>query len=174
MGLELKQHFQSMAAYNRSVNVELYEAVGRLDRTEFEKPREAFFGSIMATLNHILLCDRLWFGRITGVPYAEAKSLDQILHVSYDALASARREDDLEIIRIVDGLDADRLTDTQAYGTLDGAQHTATPAQMLTCVFNHQTHHRGQVHDMLSQTTVAPPSIDYFHERADGTFGPRT
>lgn len=155
----MKQIFAHLARYNALANQRLYDAVAALPPDEYEKPRPAFFGSIQGTLNHILIGDRIWLGRFEGreVP---STGLDAILHADLEALRRAREEEDARIEAFVGGLDDDFLARTFRY-TNNAGKLCEDPADVLvTHLFNHQTHHRGQVHDMLSQTDVPPPSLD--------------
>jgi uncharacterized damage-inducible protein DinB len=159
----MKAHFQRMAAYNRWANEKLYEAVGRLTPAAFAAPRVGFFPSLAKTLNHILVGDTMWLGRLDGKGSPGVTRLDQILHLEFAPLRAARAALDQRIIAFVDGLTEQRIGEVLAYKTSTGiAQETAID-QVLAHVFNHQTHHRGQAHAMLSSTEVPPPSIDLIY-----------
>jgi len=151
--------FATLARYNRWANRRLYDACAGLSAADYHGARPAFFGSIHATLNHILVGDRVWLGRLTGTA-AGITALDQILHPDLAGLRAARAAEDDRIIGLVDAMDAaelDRVLDYQSF--VSGPQRTSR-RWALTHLFNHQTHHRGQVHDMLSQTPVPPPPLD--------------
>jgi uncharacterized damage-inducible protein DinB len=155
-------YFRQLARYNRWANRRLYDACGALPESEYMRPREAFFGSIHATLNHILVGDRVWLGRFTGHPASAIHALDQILYGEFVGLRVAREAEDAQIINFVDGLDLPTLNSTLRYETMSAPRKmTATPMRLtLGHFFNHQAHHRGQVHGLVSQTAVAPPSLD--------------
>ncbi|HYM02819.1 MAG TPA: DinB family protein [Stellaceae bacterium] len=147
-----------LARYNAWANERLYEACAGLSDGEYRVKRRSFFGSIHATLNHILVGDRLWMSRIERAPLAYA--LNQILFEDFAELRTARRAQDAAFIRLVDGLPADRLDQPLDYANTKG-ERFATPLRLVIGhIVNHQTHHRGQVHDMLSQTPVPPPELD--------------
>ena len=153
-------HYQTFAAYNAWANARLYDACAQLDATAYHAPRRAFFGSIHGTLNHILAADRIWMGRFEGVD-SGVTALNQILYADFDGLRAARVAEDDRIVRYVGALDEEALAGIIDYRTMTGtAPHSDPLAPMLTHFFNHQTHHRGQVHDQLSQTDVAPPPLD--------------
>lgn len=155
----LTSHFRTMAVYNTVANRRLYEACARLSDAEREKPREAFFGGIMGTLNHLLVGDRIWLARFAGedVP---STNLDAILHEGFEDLREARRREEVRIEAFAVGLDGRFLDGTVRYMNNEG-RTLEDPVRLLVAhFFNHQTHHRGQVHDMLSQTEVAPPVLD--------------
>ncbi|MGE5540137.1 MAG: DinB family protein [Gemmatimonas sp.] len=161
-------YFQMLARYNRWANERLYAACAKLPPGEYGKPRAAFFGSIKGTLNHIMVGDRAWLARIEGLT-VEAKGYDEILYDDLPALSQARAAEDVRIIRLMEDLGPDELACTLYYTTIAG-DRAETPMQLvLAHMFNHQTHHRGQVHDQLSQTAVAPPPLDliyYVREQA--------
>lgn len=156
------EYFRSLARYNQWANRRLYAACASLHEAEYMKPRPSFFGSIHATLNHIMVGDRLWVARFTG-DETKIKSLDQILYGDFAGLRVAREAEDAKIINFVDGVDLPTLNSTLRYkNTSNVAQ--ATPVRfVLGHLFNHQTHHRGQVHGLLSQTAVPPPPLDLIY-----------
>lgn len=154
------EYFRTFGRYNRWANQRLYGACARLSEAEYLKPRPAFFGSIHVTLNHILVGDRLWLGRLTGHPDTRIKSLDQILYPEFAGLRVAREAEDAAIINYVDGLDEPTLNSTLRYKSMEGESLALPVRQVLGHFFNHQAHHRGQVHGLLSQTAVPPPELD--------------
>lgn len=152
-------HFRTLADYNAWANRRLYDAVARLPDAEYRKARPSFFGSIRNTLNHLLVGDRVWLGRIEGVPSGIA-ALDQILHDGFAELRAAREVEDARVVRIAQALDPARLDDLLDYRTVAGAPMKTPLRWVLSHLFNHQTHHRGQAHCLLSDTAVAPPPLD--------------
>ncbi|MDH5748883.1 MAG: DinB family protein [Rhodospirillales bacterium] len=153
--------FQVLARFNQWVNGRLYGCAAQLSDEDYRADRGAFFGSVHATLNHILIGDRLWFGRIAGDVPAEIKSLDQILHDDPAALKAAREAMDERIIDIVDGLGDSGLDEEITFHQLSRPGDFIQPARrMLQTVFNHQTHHRGQVHCLLTQAGIEVPPLD--------------
>ena len=155
----LTHHFRTMARYNTVANRRLYEACSLLPDAERKKTREAFFGSIHATLNHLLVGDRLWLARLAG-ENAPSIGLDAILYEDFGELREARRREDARIEAFAAGLDAGFLGGTIRYVNKAGGTYDDPVRILLAHLFNHQTHHRGQVHDMLSQTEVSPPVLD--------------
>jgi uncharacterized damage-inducible protein DinB len=158
---------KALARFNGWANTRLYESCARLSDVDYKRDRKAFFGSIHNTLNHVLVVDRLFRGRIEGWK-PEIKALDQILHGDFDALRAARVAEDTAIVRMVDGLDPKRLAQPLKYAFMDG-----TPAQtqldvVLVTMFNHQTHHRGQVHAMLTQAGIKPAPMDIIDYEMSG------
>ncbi len=160
-------HLRTMARYNAWANSRLYEACSTLPEGAYMAERPSFFGSIHNTLNHILVVDRLWMGRIETVDPG-VNALDQILHQTFFDLLRARALEDRRIVAHVDGLDDGRLHDSVAYRTMAGEDQEMPVRAILAHLFNHATHHRGQVHDMLSQVPVDPPPLDlmiYLYEQ---------
>jgi uncharacterized damage-inducible protein DinB len=162
MSRELHTHFRTFAGYNAWANKRLFDAVARLPEAEYLKPRPAFFRSIHGTLNHILVGDRAWMGRLTGRD-AGIRSLDQILYADLAGLRVARQAEDARLIAYVDRLSEAELLGSASYRNMAGKPFTTPITQVLAHIFNHQTHHRGQAHDLLSQTGVAPPELDLIH-----------
>lgn len=155
----MKEHFETFARYNVWANHRLYETIAPLPDAQYREDRGAFFGSLHGTLNHILVGDRAWLCRITGAGTQPA-SLDQILYDDFASLRQARVAEDERIIRIVEGLDAERLAGTIAYHSMTGGSFKQPLAQVLAHLFNHQTHHRGQAHTLLSQLGREAPPLD--------------
>ena len=152
-------HYRQMARYNAEANRILYDACARLGEAALKQTRPAFFGSIHGTLNHILVGDRLWMARFRGEP-VPALALDAILHEAFDELRADRVAFDAGIEAFMAGLQPSFLHTDLRYVNYQGTA-CADPAPLcLAHFFNHQTHHRGQVHDMLTQTEVPPPSLD--------------
>ncbi len=162
LGEAMKANFRRMAAYNRWANARLYEAVGKLSPEEFAAPRSGFFPSLVKTLNHILVGDTVWMGRLDGTG-SSINGLDEILHADLAALTAARVAMDIRIIAFVDALAPARLEEDLVYRTVAGDPMRTHVAQVLAHFFNHQTHHRGQAHAMLSSTKVAPPVLDLIY-----------
>ena len=155
-------HFQFLARYNLWANARLYDVCAALPEPEYQRSRPAFFGSIHGTLSHLLVGDLVWFARFLGeVP--GVSSLDEQLHDSLADLRAARVAQDENIIAYVNGLRDDDILGTVSYATMAGTPHEDELRPLLTHAFNHQTHHRGQVHGMLSQTNVEPPVLDIIY-----------
>lgn len=159
----MKAHFRRLAAYNRWANQMLYEAAGKLSGDAFTAPRVGFFPSLSKTLNHILVGDTVWMGRLDGTGAPGITSLDQTLHADFAPLAKARAAMDDRIVAFVDGVSAQRLDETLTYRNMAGEAMETAVDQVLTHFFNHQTHHRGQAHAMLSSTEVKPPVLDLIY-----------
>lgn len=152
--------YRMFAGYNAWANERIYAAAGALADTDYRADCGAFFKSVHATLNHILVADRIWLRRFTGEGDAPNR-LDAILHDDFAALATARRAEDRRIIAYVDGLDEARLAGMVSYVPVSTPTPVTQPlAPALSHVFNHQTHHRGQVHALLTRLAGTAPSLD--------------
>ena len=152
--------FQLMAQFNGWVNDQLYETVATLPDAAYRQDRGLFFGSIHRTLNHLMVVDRLWTGRIARVDRGVV-ALDQVLHDDFAGLRAARLDEDRHLIDLVAGLDAAALLAPVTYRRIigDGAQTTRCDHALVT-LYNHQAHHRGQLHAALTQAGTALPPLD--------------
>jgi uncharacterized damage-inducible protein DinB len=172
----MKARYTMFAGYNTWCNERLYEAVAPLPDAEYRRPRGAFFQSLHGTLNHLLVGDRIWMKRFTGAGELPP-SLNAILYEDFEALHAARRSQDTLIAGYIAGLDEDDLSRTIRYRTVVKPQtieQVLSPA--LDHFFNHQTHHRGQAHALLTSVigNDATPSFDLIiYQRETGTGGLR-
>jgi uncharacterized damage-inducible protein DinB len=158
--MTLAAHYRMLGHYNAWANDRLYDAAARLDDTQYRADRGAFFKSVHGTLNHLLATDRIWMQRFTGAGDAPAR-LDAILFDRFDELRAAREAEDSRIVTYVDGLDEARIAGTIRYrriSTPEWFEQQLAPA--LAHWFNHQTHHRGQVHALLTGLTGEAPELD--------------
>ncbi len=155
----LKQHFQMLARYNTLSNHKVYQVCQQLTDAERQRTRPAFFKSIHGTLNHIMVGDRIWLTRFEG-KQIPSTGLDTILYEDFDELWQARVVEDERIETFAAALTDKFLDSTIQYVNNAGRIYTDPVNLLVAHFFNHQTHHRGQIHDMLSQTEIAPPSLD--------------
>jgi len=166
----VKQHFLMFAAYNQWANSAIYDAATELSRDERDRNMGAFFKSITGTLNHLLVADRIWMKRFTGEGQAPA-TLDTILFEEFELLRTARVAEDQRIYDWVNRLDAKALAGRFTYLTVTDMRTVSQRlAPALAHLFNHQTHHRGQIHTML--TALGKPSLQldliYFQRTPEG------
>ena len=145
-----QEHFRMLGLYNRWANKRLYDAAKQLTRDALVEDRGAFFRSVLGTLNHLLVTDRLWMSRFHAEPPPETR-LDAILHDNFADLRDAREVEDQKIISYVFGLTEERLGEPLSYATTSGAPQNQPLWHVLAHWFNHETHHRGQAHDLIGQ-----------------------
>jgi uncharacterized damage-inducible protein DinB len=160
-----QDHFAAFADYNIWANRRLYDVCGELPESEYKKQRPSFFRSIHGTLNHILLTDRLWLTRLEGGETPSKPggiALGEELYGELAELRTARLAEDARISRLVEDAADARYAEMLPFRDSAGGTHEHGFAILLANLFNHQTHHRGQVHDQLSQTDLAPPPLDLF------------
>jgi uncharacterized damage-inducible protein DinB len=147
----MKAHFSMFAQYNRWANERLYEAAAEVTDADYRAGRGAFFGSLHATLNHLVVADRIWLHRFTGEGPVHTK-LDEIAYNDLPTLNAARRDEDERIIFYVDNLAESDITGTFTYRTISSPTNVTQPlGPALAHFFNHQTHHRGQAHCLLTE-----------------------
>jgi uncharacterized damage-inducible protein DinB len=151
--------FRMLARYNRIANERLYEACGRLEPVEFRRERKGSCGSIHGLLNHLLLGDRIWMSRFAGRGHT-TPPLNSILFEDFAELRSARAAQDGEIEAFFAQTDTDFLQRQLPYTNNQGKYYVEAAPVAVLHFFNHQTHHRAQVHVMISQTDIKPPSLD--------------
>lgn len=153
----MKQRFTMFAAYNAWANGRLYDAASMLSAEEFSRDTGAFFKSMMGTLNHLLATDRIWMKRFTGKGDAPA-ALDATVHADFGKLRAAREIEDQRIITWIGGLEAAAFSGRFSYMTVSDMRTISQRlAPALDHLFNHQTHHRGQAHMIL--TALGKPSV---------------
>jgi uncharacterized damage-inducible protein DinB len=155
-------YFRQLARYNAWANGRIYGACAELSDAERKEARSCFFGSIHRTLNHILAGDRIWLARLTASEHGIAR-LDQELYEDFAELKAARLAEDERLEAVVAGYDDAKLAGELSYRNMAGAAVRAPLVQVFGHIFNHQTHHRGQVHALLSGTRVAPPPLDLIY-----------
>ena len=160
------QYAQLMTQYNRWMNCKLYGACERLSDSERKTDRGAFFGSIHATLNHLIWGDYTWLGRFTQgtrlakeYPTGVRGGID--LYPDWDALKAARVMMDQDLAIWSMALDTEWLArDFSWYSGLAQATRTKPAWLLVTHLFNHQTHHRAQVGTLLRQQGIDPGETD--------------
>lgn len=146
-----RQYVCLMAEYNRWMNGKVYDVCAALPDAEMSTDHGAFFNSVLGTLNHLLYGDLAWFGWFRdGEP--RATTPDQLLFTELADLSIARKNLDEEIIIWADEVTDDWLAAPFSYRSFIDGQERTFPAWVLVAhMFNHQTHHRGQLTTLLSQ-----------------------
>ncbi len=156
------EHARLMARYNQWQNRSLYAAADTVSDAERRKERGAFFGSIHGTLSHLLWGDRMWLSRFVGNEIREGIGKDSPgLFPDWDDLKAKRIECDQAIIDFAGNLDPSWLYGNLTWYSGIAKQERVKPQWfLLTHFFNHQTHHRGQVHAMLTAAGAKPEDTD--------------
>jgi len=163
--MSLKSNFELMASYNQTMNRNVYKAASALNASELDMDRGAFFGSIIGTLNHILVGDTIWLKRFAShqitfssldyIRILEAPaSLDTTVHSQFSMLAEARAKIDDVVIQFTSELTENDISNSLVYSNTKGQVSKKNFGHLLQHFFNHQTHHRGQVSTLLFQAGV--------------------
>ncbi|WP_333875210.1 DinB family protein [Methylobacter sp.] len=156
------EHLRLLSRYNQWMNDKLYNTVAQLPADALARDRGAFFGSVLGTLNHIMVADIIWLQRFSEHPSQhpaldEVRSmqkplaLTQTLLDDFTVLSEERRKLDITIINWCEQLDASDLNHKLAYRNMKGEAAVKKFASLMLHFFNHQTHHRGQATTLLSQ-----------------------
>jgi uncharacterized damage-inducible protein DinB len=163
----LSAHFVDMARNNLWANHRLYGACAQLDDAERRAERTSFFPTIHATLSHILIVDWYYLDALEKGGRGPALYAVAEPFADFDALAAAQRDADRRLVAFCASVN-DASADREVELVRDGdARHPERIADVLAHVFQHQIHHRGQVHAMLAVTRVAPPQLDEYFLRED-------
>lgn len=156
----MKAMFDMLAGYNAWANRRVYDAVDPLPEADWRADCGAFFKSLMGTLNHLVATDRIWLRRFTGEGEAPTR-LDAIIAEDRAALRAEREATDARIVAWVGSLDDARLASNFTYTPISVPTPVTQPlAPALVHFFNHQTHHRGQAHALLTRLAGEAPSLD--------------
>jgi uncharacterized damage-inducible protein DinB len=153
--------FKKLARNNRLANARLHAACARLSDAEWVAPRTSFFPSIRATLNHILIVDRFYIDALQGGTLGLRAFEEEEPFPTLALLQAQQSLLDAELIAFTDGLDDTGLAATVHIHRGARIQQDRCD-DILSHLFQHQTHHRGQVHAMLSGSSVKPPQLDEF------------
>jgi len=165
------EHLRLLSRYNQWMNDKLYNTAAQLPADELSRNRGAFFGSLLGTLNHIMVADIIWLQRFSDHP-ARHTALDQIRSMpkphslaqtlldDFAELSAERRKLDATIITWCEQLGASDLNYKLAYHNMKGEAAVKNFASLMLHFFNHQTHHRGQATTLLSQQGLDVGVID--------------
>jgi uncharacterized damage-inducible protein DinB len=153
--------FRKLAQANRLANARLHRACAALDPTDLTAPRPAFFGTIQKTLNHILMVDRFYLNALLGRPLDRAYLDEATFCPDLPTLAIWQADSDFALLAHVESLTPETLEGIVAIDRGERVQHDRRD-DVLSHLFQHQTHHRGQVHGLLSATPIKPPQLDEF------------
>jgi uncharacterized damage-inducible protein DinB len=160
----LIEHLCAMARNNAWANFRLLEACAKLSEAEYRAERTNFFPSIELTPNHILSVDWYYLDALDngGRRWRELYALRDVPCESFDKLRRDQDAADRRLIRFCEQLTAGRVDDTVILNRPDERRYRERAQDVLAHLFQHDIHHRGQVHAMLAGTAVAPPQLDKF------------
>lgn len=153
--------YRAMAYNNAWANHRLLTACRQLTPAEFTAQRTGFFPSLRATLNHILIIDHFYVDAMEGGTLGPAAWAEREPHDTVATLQAAQADMDRRLIAMVEGLDGAGLQRIVHVHRGTRVQHERMD-RLLLHLFQHQTHHRGQAHAMVSGTSVPPPQLDEF------------
>ena len=140
------RYFQMMARYHARANDAVYDACAQLTDEQRRKDMGAFFGSIHNSLNHILVVDRLWTDRFVGAPNRGYKHRT-IISEDFAELRGLQKEHDQRVINFTNDMTKENIMSPLSWSMIDGtAMEVPHRVMVYTQLFNHGTHHRGQVH----------------------------
>jgi uncharacterized damage-inducible protein DinB len=157
-------YIRTMAEYNAEMNRRLYAAATLLSDAERREPRGAFWGSIHGTLNHLLWGDTQWMSRFDNWPKPDVAIKESAgLIDDFAELSAAREKADADISRWAAKVDDAWLAKDMTWFSGAANREVRAPHRLLvTHFFNHQTHHRGQVHAMLTAAGQETGDTDLF------------
>ncbi len=157
------EYVRTMAAYNAWQNRSIYAAAETLPDDARRKDRGAFFGSIHATLNHLLWGDQIWMSRFAGTPKPKAATIPDSPNQieAFEDLHRERTSFDGVISEWARAVDSAWLGGTLTWHSVAAGRDLSAPhALLVTHMFNHQTHHRGQANAMLTAAGAKPDDTD--------------
>ena len=160
--MSLLKQYKLLGDYNKLMNQRLYEAVATLPDDKIKEDKGAFFGSLLGTLNHILVGDIIWLSRFSTdtssheklsyfITIEKPKSLNTVLYSELSELQKEREKIDKLIILWVNSLADKDLNSTISYKNMDNISFQKDFSSLINHLFLHQVHHRGQATTLLSQ-----------------------
>jgi uncharacterized damage-inducible protein DinB len=157
-------YVRTMAAYSSEMNRRLYGAAERLSDAERRAERGAFWRSIHGTLCHILWGDRQWMSRFDGWPKPQTAIKESDHHIEdWAELRAAREEADRDIARWAQRIDQAWLDQDLTWFSGAAGREISAPRRLLVAhFFNHQTHHRGQAHALITAAGEKTGDTDLF------------
>jgi uncharacterized damage-inducible protein DinB len=160
--MNILQALRIQAHGNALANHRLHAAMAPLTQADFDAPRTSFFPSLALTLNHILDVDLFYIGALLGEPDLDTCWDRFVPATTLPELAQRQRASDMRLVSFVNSLDEAGVSAEVAMPRGGGRVQRDSAAGVLLHLFQHQTHHRGQAHAMLSGTAVKPPQLDEF------------
>ncbi len=168
--LSLARLLAVQAHANRLANRRVQAALANLSTSELHARRTSFFPTLIGTLNHLLAVDRYYIAALHGEPDMESQYRRFAPHDELAPYASAQDASDTKLIAFCDQLDDAGVNAEVAMDRGEGKVQRDLAGYVLAHLFMHQTHHRGQVHSMLSGTHVKPPQLDEFLMPSDAPY----
>lgn len=157
-----KNYVLTMARYNQWQNESLIQAANQLSEEDRQRDRGSFFGSIQKTFSHILWGDQMWISRFAGTQAPQGGIPESVNHLAdWNAFQAERKRFDAVILDWAHSVDDAWFTgDLRWYSGAIGRELTKPKAMLSIHLFNHQTHHRGQIHAMLTAAGAHPDDTD--------------
>jgi uncharacterized damage-inducible protein DinB len=157
-----KEYVLTMARYNHWQNQSLIAAADGLTAAERMKERGAFFGSIQKTLSHVFWGDSVWMSKFTGSPAPQGGIPDSTDFITdWDQFRIERKALDERILQWAHDVAPDWFDgDLSWYSMVQDREVSKPKSTLVIHLFNHQTHHRGQVHAMLTSAGATPDDTD--------------
>ena len=158
----MQQHLAKLSRYHRWATEKLFESVSLLTEEQYRQPTDLFFGSVHGTLNHLLLVDQLWYARLEGVPYT-VNNLSHEIEQDAKALETALLGQCDNWFKTCAALTERRLAQDITFRNLSDEPCKLNTGDLMIHVFNHGTHHRGQISAALVAFGVPVPEMDYYY-----------
>jgi uncharacterized damage-inducible protein DinB len=163
--MSILEQFKLFADYNRLMNQRILESACKLTDEQLKSDRGAFFKSVLGTLNHILVGDIIWLKRFHRHPahrkaleyldrLDQPESLDRLLFDDIEAMKAEREKIDEVIISWINGLSESDIDDYLLYENMAGISQSKPIESLISHLFLHQVHHRGQATTLMSQSGV--------------------
>jgi uncharacterized damage-inducible protein DinB len=177
--MNIQRHFILMSDYNQRMNKQIYNVVKALGETEINADRGAYFKSIIGTLNHILVGDLIWLTRFSMhseryislqalAVFPKPTGLDQIIFADFKSLFETRQKVDLLISTwLKNEVKENDFNAFLRYSNMKGVVSEGDFGELVSHLFNHQTHHRGQLSTLLNQMNYDIGDTDFLFEIPD-------
>ena len=157
-----KSHLLMLAAYHGWANRLLLDEISHMTEADYKAPAGLFFDSVHGTCNHLLLTDRAWLGRFIGKP-EKFLSLKQEIEPDRAGLASQLADRHLLWQELIDTASPETMSGSLRYTTMAGNDSVTPWLATITHVFNHATHHRGQISAALTRQQYPCPELDLIY-----------
>jgi uncharacterized damage-inducible protein DinB len=158
--MDLRQHLRLMSDWHVWASNKLYDIVELVPEYDYRRDSGLFFKSIHGTLNHLLVVERLWRGRLTGQPF-QLGALSDELEADRVRLKGLLLESARAWRPFVDAMSDEQLATDLTYESMSGKSYTLPRASIVHTMFTHGSHHRGQISTVLTQLGQAAPEMDH-------------